>query len=155
VLRIGVISDTHGILRPEAEQRLAGVAHIIHAGDIGRPEVIDMLRRIAPVIAIKGNVDNGPWAEKYRDTEKVRLGDHSIYILHDIHDLQLDPAACGINVVISGHSHRPLIETKDGVLYLNPGSAGPHRFNLPITLAMLDLTAGGPKALLHHLTGNG
>jgi putative phosphoesterase len=155
VLRIGVISDTHGILRPEAEQRLAGVAHIIHAGDIGRPEVIHRLRRIAPVIAIRGNVDKGPWAENYPDTETVRLGDQSIHILHDIQDLQLDPAACGINVVISGHSHRPLIETTGGVLYLNPGSAGPRRFNLPITLATLDLTASGPKALLHHLTGTG
>ena len=96
--RIGVISDTHGLLRPEAEQRLAGVAHIIHAGDIGRPEVIDRLRRIAPVVAIRGNVDNGPWADNYPNTETVRLGDHSIYILHDIHDLRLDPAACGINV---------------------------------------------------------
>ncbi|MEH2534301.1 putative phosphoesterase [Bradyrhizobium sp. AZCC 1588] len=155
MLRIGVISDTHGILRPEAEQRLAGVAHIIHAGDIGRPEVIHRLRRIAPVIAIRGNVDKGPWAENYPDTETVRLGDQSIHILHDIQDLQLEPAACGINVVISGHSHRPLIETTGGVLYLNPGSAGPRRFNLPITLATLDLTASGPKALLHHLTGTG
>jgi len=155
VLRIGVISDTHGILRPEAEQRLAGVAHIIHAGDIGRPEVIHRLRRIAPLIAVRGNVDNGPWAENYPDTETVRLGDHSIYVLHDVHDLQLDPVACGINVVISGHSHRPLIETKGGVLYLNPGSAGPRRFNLPITLATLDLTASGPEALLHYLTWSG
>ncbi|WP_082637479.1 metallophosphoesterase family protein [Bradyrhizobium retamae] len=155
MLRIGVISDTHGILRPEAEQRLAGVAHIIHAGDIGRPEVIHGLRRIAPVIAIRGNVDKGPWAENYPDTETVRLGEQSIHILHDIQDLQLDPAECGINVVISGHSHRPLIETTGGVLYLNPGSAGPRRFNLPITLATLDLTASGPKARLHHLTGTG
>ena len=155
MLRIGVISDTHGLLRREAEQRLAGVAHIIHAGDIGRPEVIDRLRRIAPVIAIRGNVDDGSWADNYPDTETVRLGDHSIYILHDIHDLQLDPAACGINVVISGHSHRPLIETRGRVLYLNPGSAGPRRFNLPITLATLDLTASGPEALLHDIIRSG
>jgi len=146
-----LVSDTHGILRPEAEQRLAGVAHIIHAGDIGRPEVIDSLRRIAPVIAVRGNVDHGSWADNYPETETVRLGDHSIYILHDIHELQFDPAAYGISVVISGHSHRPLIETTGGVLYLNPGSAGPRRFNLPITLATLNLTASGPKALLHHL----
>lgn len=151
MLRIGVISDTHGLLRPEAEQRLAGVTHIIHAGDIGRPEVIDRLRRIAPVVAIRGNVDIGPWAETYPDTETIRLGDHSIYVLHDIHDRKVDPVARGINVVISGHSHRPLIETKNGVLYLNPGSAGPRRFNLPITLATLDLSASGPKATLHQL----
>jgi len=116
VLKIGVISDTHGLLRPEAEQRLAGVAHIIHAGDIGRPEVIDNLRRIAPVIAVRGNVDHGSWADNYPETETIRLGDHSIYILHDIHELQFDPAAYGISVVISGHSHRPLIETTGGVL---------------------------------------
>jgi uncharacterized protein len=151
MLKIGVISDTHGLLRPEAEQRLAGVAHIIHAGDIGRPEVIDRLRRIAPVVAIRGNIDIAPWAENYPDTKMVRLGDHSIYVLHDIHGLQLDPAACGINVVISGHSHRPMIETMGGVLYLNPGSAGPRRFSLPITLATLDLSASGPEATLHHL----
>ncbi len=155
MLRIGVISDTHGLLRPEAEQRLAGVDHIIHAGDIGRPEIIDRLRRIAPVIAIRGNVDRGPWAESYHDTETVRLGGQFFHILHDIHDLQLDPASRGIDVVISGHSHKPLIETRDGVLYLNPGSAGPRRFNLPITLAMLELTAGRAKPVLHHLTGGG
>ena len=151
MLRIGVISDTHGLLRPEAEQRLAGVAHIIHAGDIGRPEVIDRLRRIAPVVAVRGNVDIGPWADNYPETETVKLGDHSIYVLHDVDDLRVDPAAGGISVVISGHSHRPLIETKGGVLYLNPGSAGPRRFNLPITLATLDLRASGPKAVLQHL----
>ena len=155
MLRIGVISDTHGLLRPEAEQHLAGVDHIIHAGDIGRPEVVDRLRRIAPVIAIRGNVDQGRWVANYPDTEMVTLGGHTIHILHDIDDLQLDPASRGIDVVIFGHSHKPLIETKGGVLYLNPGSAGPRRFNLPITLATLDLTARGPKASLHHLTGTG
>jgi uncharacterized protein len=152
VVKIGVISDTHGLLRPEAELKLAGVDHIIHAGDIGRPEVIDRLRRIAPVIAIRGNVDKGPWADNYPYSETVRLAGLSIYILHDIHDLQLDPVPCRIDVMISGHSHRPLIETRSGVLYLNPGSAGPRRFNLPITLAILDLTEDGPKPTLHHLS---
>jgi uncharacterized protein len=151
MLRIGVISDTHGLLRPEAEQRLSGVAHIIHAGDIGRPEIIERLRRIAPVVAIRGNVDVGPWAESYPQTETVRLGGHAIHILHDIHDLQLDPVASGISVVISGHSHRAAIESKTGVLYLNPGSAGPRRFSLPVTLATLDLTAEGPRPRLHDL----
>jgi uncharacterized protein len=151
VLRIGVISDTHGLLRPEAEQQLAGVAHIIHAGDVGRPNVVDGLRRIAPVIAIRGNVDQGQWAENYPDTQMIRLGGRSIYVLHDLHELQLDPVLCGIEVVISGHSHRPLIETISGVLYLNPGSAGPRRFRLPVTLATLDLTASGPRPAIHHL----
>ena len=103
------------------------------------------------MVAVRGNVDIGPWAGNYPETETVKLGDHSIYVLHDVHDLRLDPVACGISVIISGHSHQPLIETKAGVLYLNPGSAGPRRFSLPITLATLDLTASGPKALLHHL----
>src|ERR1700704_5852850 len=119
VLRIGVISDTHGLLRPQVEQRLAGVAHIIHAGDIGRPEVIAGLRRIAPVSAIRGNVDTGEWAEEYPDTEMVRRGGHTIYVLHDIQELRLDPVLCGVDVVVSGHSHRPRIETVNGVLYLN------------------------------------
>jgi uncharacterized protein len=151
VVRIGVISDTHGLLRPEAEQQLAGVAHIIHAGDIGRPEVIDRLRLIAPVTAVRGNVDKGSWAGNYPDTETIRLGDQTIHILHDINDLQLDPVSHGISLVISGHSHRPRIETIDEVLYLNPGSAGPRRFSLPITLATLDLGAAGIRPQLHHL----
>ncbi len=151
VLRIGVISDTHGLLRPQVEQRLAGMAHIIHAGDIGRPEVIAGLRRIAPVTAIRGNVDTGDWAEHYPDTHTVRLGGRSIYVLHDLQELQLDPQLHGVDVVISGHSHRPRIETIDGVLYLNPGSAGPRRFNLPVTLATLELNASCLRPLIHHL----
>ncbi|HWX76548.1 MAG TPA: metallophosphoesterase family protein [Candidatus Acidoferrales bacterium] len=151
IVRIGVISDTHGLLRPEAEQRLAGVEHIVHAGDIGRPDIIIGLRRIAPVIAIRGNVDTGPWAESYPDTKMVRLGGRSIYVLHDINELQLDPVSCGVELVISGHSHRPRIETIHGVLYLNPGSAGPRRFDLPVTLATLGLTKGALRPLIHHL----
>ncbi|WP_024508892.1 metallophosphoesterase family protein [Bradyrhizobium sp. ARR65] len=150
-MRVGVISDTHGLLRPEAVQRLAGVAQIIHAGDIGRPEIIAELRRIAPVIAIRGNVDTAHWAECYPDTRMVKLGGRSIYVLHDIHQLQLDPASSGVDVVISGHSHRPRIETIGGVLYLNPGSAGPRRFNLPVTLAILQLTESGLRPFLHDL----
>ena len=150
-MRIGVISDTHGLLRPEAEQRLAGVARIIHAGDIGRPEVIERLSRIAPVVAIKGNVDTGSWAKNYPDTQTIKLGGRSVHVLHNIHDLRLDPVARGIDVVISGHSHQPRIETVAGVLYLNPGSAGPRRFNLPITLAILELTSGSVRAVIHDL----
>ena len=150
-MRIGVISDTHGLLRPEAEQCLAGVEHIIHAGDIGRPEVIAGLRRIAPVIAIKGNVDTADWAARYPATRTVKLGGRAIYILHDVHQLKLDPASRGIDVVISGHSHRPGIETVDGVLYLNPGSAGPRRFGLPISLATIELSRNGIRPVIHDL----
>jgi putative phosphoesterase len=150
-VKIGVISDTHGLLRPEAEQRLSGVAHIIHAGDIGRPEIIARLRRIAPVIAIRGNVDTADWAAHYPATRTVKLGGRSIHVLHDFNELKLDPSSCGIDVVISGHSHRPRIEEVDGMLYLNPGSAGPRRFRLPVTLAMLEMTRGGVRAVIHEL----
>ena len=151
-MKIGVISDTHGLLRPEAEQCLAGVAHIIHAGDIGRPEVIADLRRIAPVMAIKGNVDTADWAARYPDTRTIKLGGRVIHVLHDVNELKLDPVSDGIDVVISGHSHRPDIETVDGVLYLNPGSAGPRRFSLPITLAILELTESGIRPVIHQLS---
>ena len=141
MLRIGVISDTHGLLRPQVEQQLAGVAHIIHGGDIGRPEVMAGLRRIAAVTAIRGNVDIGEWAEDYPDTRTVKLGGRTIYVLHDLQQLQLDPASYGVDVVISGHSHQPRIDRRDGVLYLNPGSAGPRRFKLPIAVARLEVDA--------------
>lgn len=148
-MRIGVISDTHGLLRPEAEQYLAGAAHIVHAGDIGRPDIVTRLRQIAPVTAIRGNVDTGAWAEGYRDTEIVRLGGRAIHILHDI--MKLDPASRGIDVIISGHSHRPRIETIHGVLYLDPGSAGPRRFSLPVMLATLELNKSGLRPVIYHL----
>lgn len=148
---IGVISDTHGLLRPEAAARLAGVSHIVHAGDIGRPEIVERLARIAPVTAIRGNVDSGGWAQAYPETRTVSLGGRRLYLLHDRNDLRIDPIAEGIDAVISGHSHRPLAETVDGVLYLNPGSAGPRRFSLPVTLATLELDSEGLRPALHHL----
>lgn len=148
-MRIGIISDTHGLLRPEAVERLCGVDHIIHAGDIGAPEVIEGLRRIAPVTAIRGNVDRDEWAAAYQPTEFVKLGGRFFHVLHDVKQLDLDPVAAGIDVVVSGHSHRPKIETMDGVLYLNPGSAGPRRFTLPIALATLELTGDAIRPSLH------
>ena len=135
-----MISDTHGLLRPEAIKQLAGTDHIIHAGDIGAPEVIEGLRRIAPTTAIRGNIDAGEWAKDYPDTELVALGGRAFYVLHNLKEIKLDPAASGIDVVVSGHSHRPKIETKNGVLYVNPGGAGPRRFKLPIALAILTLS---------------
>ena len=148
--RIGIISDTHGLLRPEAERVLTGVDHIIHAGDIGRPEIVEALRRIAPVTAIRGNVDSGEWAREYPDTKLVRLAGKSIYVLHDLKTLPADPGA-GVDVIISGHSHVPKIDTVGGVLYLNPGSAGPRRFKLPITFATLEVVPQGMRPAIHHL----
>lgn len=149
--RIGIISDTHGLLRPEAERALAGVDHIIHGGDIGDPDIIAALRRIAPVTAIRGNVDNGGWANAYAETETVQLAGRSIFVLHDRKSLRTDPAADGIDVVVSGHSHIPKIETVGGILYLNPGSAGRRRFKLPITLATLDITPDGLRPTINEL----
>ena len=140
MMRIGIISDTHGLLRPEAIKHLARTDHLIHAGDIGAPEVIEGLRKIAPTTAIRGNIDTGEWAKDYPDTELVAIGGRAFYVLHNLKEIKLDPAASGIDVIISGHSHRPKIEMKNGVLYLNPGSAGPRRFKLPIALAIVTLT---------------
>lgn len=134
---VGVISDTHGLLRPEAVAALRGSALIVHAGDIGAPEVLEDLRGIAPVAAVRGNNDRGRWAASLPETEVVDVGGVSLYVLHDLHDLDLDPAAAGFRAVIAGHSHRPRIETRNTVLYLNPGSAGPRRFTLPIAIARL------------------
>jgi putative phosphoesterase len=150
MFRIGIISDTHGLLRPAAERRLAGVDHIVHAGDIGRAEIVDALRRIAPVTAIRGNVDTAEWAREYADTELVRLAGKSIYILHDLKTLHNDVRA-GIDVIVSGHSHVPKIQRIDGILYLNPGSAGPRRFKWPITLATIDVTPDGLRSEIHDL----
>jgi putative phosphoesterase len=152
MFRIGIVSDTHGLFRPEAERGLAGVDHIIHAGDIGRPEIVDALRRIAPVTAIRGNVDSGEWARQYPDTKLVRLAGKSIYVLHELKTLKAGPDA-GIDVIVSGHSHVPKIDTVGGVLYVNPGSAGPRRFKLPITLATLDVTPEGMRPEIHDLGG--
>src|SRR5437763_4148532 len=152
-MRIGIISDTHGLLRPEACARLAGVDHIIHAGDIGGPEVIAGLRELAPTTAIRGNIDTGRWARGCPHTACLTLGGRSIHVLHDLKELDLDPAAAGIDVVVSGHSHRPKIETVGGVLYLTPGSAGPRGITLPIALATLDLAGDALRPRLHHLGG--
>src|SRR6476469_349039 len=134
---VGVISDTHGLLRPEAVAAVRGTDMIIHAGDVGRPEVLDALRQLAPTVAVRGNVDTQAWAAKLPVTEVVEINPLLIRLLHDIAELDLDPAAAGFAAVIFGHSHKPSIEWRDGVLYLNPGSAGPRRFKLPVTIARL------------------
>jgi len=134
---VGVISDTHGLLRPEALAALAGVERIVHAGDIGAPDVLEALGRIAPVTAVRGNNDRERWAADIPETDVLEIGDVSLYVLHDLHELDLDPRAAGFAAVIAGHSHQPRMEERGGVLYLNPGSAGPRRFKLPISLARL------------------
>src|ERR1700748_638861 len=138
--QIGLISDTHGLLREEALTALRGSELIVHAGDVGDRDILPRLRQIAPVVAIRGNVDTAAWARReLPEIAVAQAGDISIYILHDVHTLDLNPAKSGFPIVVSGHSHKYLQTEKDGVLYINPGSAGPRRFTLPITLARLDL----------------
>ena len=143
--RIGVISDTHGLVRPEALRALAGADLIVHAGDVGGPEVLDALRAVAPLVAVRGNNDRGGWASALAETEVVESGGRSLYVLHDLKTLDLDPRAAGFDAVIAGHSHQPRIERRDGVLYVNPGSAGPRRFKLPIAVATLSVSKEGLK----------
>lgn len=136
---VGVISDTHGIAREEAVSALLGSDLILHAGDIGNEDVITRLAEVAPVIAVRGNIDRGDWASRYPENAMARVDDVLFHILHRIEDLTIDPVAAGIRVVVSGHSHKPEIRQKEGVTYLNPGSAGPRRFSLPVCLAKVDV----------------
>ena len=148
---VGIISDTHGLLRREAVRRLAGVDAIIHAGDIGDPAIVEELRALAPVTAIRGNIDRAAWARAFPEIERVRIAGRTLYVLHDLKTLAIDPVSAGVDVVISGHSHVPKIEDRGGILMLNPGSAGPRRFKLPITLATLDIADGQMRAEIHEL----
>jgi putative phosphoesterase len=151
---IGLISDTHGLLRPEAVRALAGVRHIVHAGDIGGPEILEELRRIAPVHAVRGNNDKGAWASGIPLYLELELEGVSIHVLHDVKEIEIlrrhrpliDPRAAGFSVVVSGHSHKPSVTERDGVQFVNPGSAGPRRFRLPVTIASLDVTTGAARA---------
>ena len=147
-MRIGVISDTHGLLRPEALAALQGCERIIHAGDIGKPEVLEGLRALAPLDVIRGNVDSGDWAAAVPEHLDLGLGGLRVYVTHDVKTMGIDPIAEQVDVVIAGHSHQPKIEQVNGVLYLNPGSAGRRRFTLPISLALLDIEDGQPRAQL-------
>lgn len=139
-MTIGVISDTHGLLRPEAVAALRGTDLILHAGDVGAPQVLDALRTIAPTVAVRGNVDTAIWATALRLTEVVEADGHAIFMLHDRDHLNVDVHAAGYAAVVFGHSHRPTVERRDGVLFLNPGSAGPRRFTLPVTVARLTVS---------------
>lgn len=148
---VGVISDTHGLLRPEAVEVLQGANLIVHAGDIGAIDIVNRLSEIAPIVAVRGNVDKGEWAEKFPWEEAVNVRDKHLYVLHNLNEIDFDPAAAGFDVVISGHSHKPTIRNEDGVLYVNPGSAGPRRFKLPIAVARLNITPAGIEAKIHEL----
>ncbi|MEO6983158.1 MAG: metallophosphoesterase family protein [Edaphobacter sp.] len=145
---IGVISDTHGLLRPEALAALAGVEHILHAGDVGDVAILDALREVAPVTAIRGNVDVWGACAELPATDFIELGGKIFYLVHSVHNLDINPVVAGVAVVVSGHSHRSVIEIRDGVLYLNPGSAGPRRFELPVTVALVEVGVGVTARIL-------
>lgn len=148
---VGMISDTHSLLRPEAIEALKGSDLIVHAGDIGSVDVIDGLSAIAPVFAVRGNVDKGEWATQFPQEEVVEVAGKYLYVLHNVNEMDLDPVAAGFDVVVSGHSHKPSIEERAGVLFVNPGSAGPRRFTLPIAIAKLNVTSQGIEAYIHAL----
>ncbi len=153
-MRIGVISDTHSLLRPEAIAALRGSDRVLHAGDVGDPGILDRLRELAPVTAVRGNVDRGPWAAALPETELVEIEGLSIYLIHDLGQLDLKPKAAGIRVVIYGHSHQPKIEEKNGVLFFNPGSAGPRRLHLPVSLGRLVIEKGEVRGEIVNLVEN-
>ena len=144
--RVGLISDTHDLLRPDALAFLAGSDHIVHAGDIGSPAVLDALATIAPLTAVRGNNDRGAWATRLRESELFEVGGVWLYAIHDLAQLDIEPTAAGVAVVVSGHSHRPVVERRDGVLFVNPGSAGPRRFSLPISVGELVIVDGAMAA---------
>jgi putative phosphoesterase len=148
MIRVGLISDTHSLLRPEAVDYLRGSDHILHGGDIGDEAILDELRGLAPLTAVRGNIDAGDWARKVSEVEAVVFGGVSIYLLHDLSSLDIDPAARGYRVVMTGHSHVPRIEERAGVLYVNPGSAGPRRFRLPVSVGELLIDKGKVRANL-------
>ena len=155
LFRIGLVSDTHGLLRPEALAFLHGCDHIVHGGDIGNAAILEALARLAPLTAVRGNNDKGDWAGALPDTAVLKAGGIRLYALHNLAQLAIDPASAGIRVVVSGHSHQPKIEERGGVLFVNPGSAGPRRFKLPVTVAELVVDDGAVSARIVELVPGG
>ncbi|MEO8103184.1 MAG: metallophosphoesterase family protein [Betaproteobacteria bacterium] len=152
MFRVGLISDTHSLLRAEATAFLEGCDHIVHGGDIGRRGILDELGRLAPVTAVRGNNDNGGWAESLLETRFLQVGQILIYVIHDLARLDIDPRAAGVRVVVSGHSHKPLIDERGGILYVNPGSSGPRRFRLPIAVGELFVDGPSVSARINEVT---
>jgi putative phosphoesterase len=150
-LRVGLIADTHGLLRPEATAFLRGCDHILHGGDIGAPDILEQLAALAPVTAVRGNNDTQAWAASLPETRLLELEAMKIYLIHDLAELELEPAAAGVRVIVSGHSHRPLVRECNGVVYVNPGSAGPRRFRLPISVAQLEISGAAVTVKLVEL----
>jgi putative phosphoesterase len=151
-LRVGLISDTHGLLRPETRAFLVGCDYIIHGGDVGGAQILEELALMAPLISVKGNNDTEPWAVRLRETELIRVGNIFVYVIHNLAQLDIDPAAAGVSVVVSGHSHKPMIEERGGILYVNPGSCGPRRFKLPISVGEITVSGGAVGARITHLS---
>ena len=153
-LRVGLVSDTHGLLRPEARAFLAGCDYIVHGGDVGHAEILDDLALMAPLIAVRGNNDTQIWAARLAPTELVRIGGIFLYVIHNLEELDIDPAAAGVRVVVSGHSHQPKIEERAGILYVNPGSCGPRRFKLPISAGELTVSGSAVNARIVDLASS-
>lgn len=149
--RVGIISDTHGLLRPEVIDRLQGVDRILHAGDVVGIDVIETLQSISPVHAVRGNCDNGEWSMQFPKTDYITIGPASIYLLHILYDIDIAPGAAGVNIIVSGHTHKPLVEEKGGVIYINPGSCGPRRFSLPISMAIMEIEGNQCKVELFQI----
>jgi uncharacterized protein len=152
-LRVGLVADTHGLLRPDARAFLVGCDYIIHGGDVGEPKILDELAVMAPLIAVRGNNDTQPWAAHLPATELIRVGNVFVYVIHNLAELDIDPGAAGIRVVVSGHSHKPMVEERDGVLYVNPGSCGPRRFKLPISVGEVLVSGSAVNARIVDLSG--
>jgi putative phosphoesterase len=145
-LRVGLVSDTHGLLRPEARAFLVGCDYIVHGGDVGDPKILDDLAAMAPLIAVRGNNDAAPWAKRLRHTELIRVGNVFVYVIHNLAELDIDPRAAGVRVVVSGHSHKPSVQERDGIMYVNPGSCGPRRFKLPISAGEIVVSGSAVQA---------
>jgi putative phosphoesterase len=152
-LRVGLVSDTHGLLRADARAFLVGCDYIVHGGDVGGPKILDELAVMAPLIAVRGNNDTQPWAAHLPATELIRVGNVFVYVIHNLAELDIDPGAAGVRVVVSGHSHKPMLEERDGVLYVNPGSCGPRRFKLPISVGEVIVSGSAVNARIVDLSG--